>query len=233
MKKLFDKHNAFWGEKRFLVSVVVGLLLLAGSLYVNSLANSYTTTHASNTVTDILLDNLPTVNVEIVYSDGAMLFLMILVLVLFHEPRRIPFAIKSIALFIFVRSVFMILTHIAPPLNGSSIGTDEFINKLSSGDDLFFSAHTGLPFLFALIFWDESYLRYFFISATVIGAVTVILGHLHYSIDVFSALFIAFGIFHIAKVLFRKDYEVMKLENRRAADLIYCAVAIRDRLSVV
>ncbi len=213
MKKFFDKHNAFWREKRFLISVIFGLFLLVGSLYVNSLANSYATTRASNAVTDILLDNLPTINVDLIYSDGAMFFLMILALVLFHEPRRIPFAIKSIALFIFVRSVFMILTHIAPPLNGSSLDVDEFINKLSSGDDLFFSAHTGLPFLFVLIFWDESYLRYFFISSTIIGAATVILGHLHYSIDVFSALFIAFGIFHIAKVFFRKDHEIMKPER--------------------
>jgi membrane-associated phospholipid phosphatase len=39
-----------------------------------------------------------------------------------------------------------------------------------------------------------------------IGSVAVIVGHLHYSIDVFSAYFIAFGIFEIAKKIFKKEY---------------------------
>ncbi len=51
-------------------------------------------------------------------------------------------------------------------------------------------------------------LRWFFLIATVIGAATVLLGKLHYSIDVFSAFFITFTIFAIAKKIFRKDYEL-------------------------
>jgi len=36
--------------------------------------------------------------------------------------------------------------------------------------------------------------------------VAVLLGHIHYSIDVFSALFITYGIFVIAKKVFARDY---------------------------
>jgi membrane-associated phospholipid phosphatase len=39
-----------------------------------------------------------------------------------------------------------------------------------------------------------------------VGSVAEIFGHLHYSIDVFSAFFIAYGVFEIAKKIFKKEY---------------------------
>jgi hypothetical protein len=35
--------------------------------------------------------------------------------------------------------------------------------------------------------------------------VVVLLGHLHYSIDVLSAFFISYGIYRIAEIIFHKD----------------------------
>jgi hypothetical protein len=81
---------------------------------------------------------------------------------------------------------------------------------LQSGNDLFFSGHTGYPFLLALIFWNIPVLRYFFFLCSIAGGVVVLLGHLHYSIDVFSAFFIAYGVFEIAKKIFNKEYNLLK-----------------------
>jgi hypothetical protein len=208
MNKTFGKHKYFWLQKSFLFNALLGILLLVGSLYVNSFAQTYTATHASNYVTDILLDNLPTVDVHLIFSEGAMLFLFILAAILILEPKYIPFSLKCIALFFVIRSFFLILTHLAPPLHEVYIDPTDWIQRLSSGKDQFFSAHTGLPFLMSIIFWKEKFFRYFFMACTVVGGVAVILGHLHYSIDVFSALFISFGIFHIAKLFFAKDYRL-------------------------
>jgi divalent metal cation (Fe/Co/Zn/Cd) transporter len=209
MKNILAKHYPLWSQKSFLVGVIIGLIFLALSLFINYWANFYVTEHISNSVTDILLDNLPTVNVDIVFSEGAMIFLLLMILTLLYEPKCIPFTLKAIALFILIRSIFMILTHLAPPLHGSYVDAGDIIYKLSSGDDLFFSAHTGLPFMLALTFWGKKYLRYFFLICSVIGAASVILGHLHYSIDVFSAFFIAYGIFHLAREFFKKDYKLL------------------------
>jgi membrane-associated phospholipid phosphatase len=38
-------------------------------------------------------------------------------------------------------------------------------------------------------------------------AIVVLLGHLHYSIDVLSAYFITFSVFHLCTFLFRKDWK--------------------------
>lgn len=210
MKEFLNKHKLFWTRRHFLTGVLVGFLLLAGSLVATYYANLYTTAHASNYVTDILLDNLPVVNVDFIFNEGAWIFVALVAIVLLYEPTRIPFILKSVALFTFIRSIFMVLTHLAPPLNQSYIDTTDILHRISSGNDLFFSAHAGAPFLLALIFWDSKYLRYFFLVSSAIGGVSVILGHLHYSIDVLSALFISFGIFHIAKYVFRSDFESFK-----------------------
>ncbi len=209
MRSIINKHRSFWLQRSFLFSVLVGVFLLALSLLGTYYANSYTLAHASNFVTDILLDNLPVLNVNFIFSDAASMFIVLLFVIALFEPRRIPFMLKSIAFFMLTRSVFMMLTHIAAPPHVSYVNATDFINRLGSGNDLFFSAHTGFPFLIALIFWDEKRLRYFFLLASVVGAFAVLLGHLHYSIDVFSAFFITFGVFQISKQIFKTDYRLL------------------------
>jgi hypothetical protein len=213
MNGFLGRHRAAWREWRFIGAVFFGAILLIAGLLATYYANIYTTTHASNAVTDIILDNIPVVNVDFVFNDGAFIFIALVVLVALYEPRRIPFVLKSIALFSIVRSIFMVLTHIAPPVERSYLDTADFLYKLSSGGDLFFSAHTGLPFMFAFIFWDERWLRYLFLALTAIGGTAVLLGHLHYSIDVFSALFISFGVFRLSVNLFRKDYQLLRYRS--------------------
>ena len=54
----------------------------------------------------------------------------------------------------------------------------------------------------ALVYWREKYLRYIFLVWSVFFGAVVLLGHFHYSIDVFAAFFITFTIYHIAIYFF-------------------------------
>jgi membrane-associated phospholipid phosphatase len=123
-----------------------------------------------------------------------------------------PFVMKSVALFTLIRSVFVSLTHISPfptrALINSPFFNKEVFSGIFTGNDLFFSGHTGIPFLLALIFWENKILRIFFLSFSVLFAIVVLLGHFHYSIDVLSAYFITFSIFHICQFLFKKDWQL-------------------------
>jgi len=134
-------------------------------------------------------------------SFNLWFFFLLLFVINILEPRHIPFVLKASALFIVIRSFFLILTHVGPPIGVLPLNPADLFFKLSSGDDLFFSSHTGFPLLMALIFWDEKYLRYFFILTTIAGAVVVLLGHLHYSIDVFAALFMRLSLSQTALIL--------------------------------
>lgn len=185
-------------------------VLLVASLFINYLANIYTTDHASVYVPDILLDNLPVFNVNFIFYDGFAIFWLFVAVLLLMNPQKIPFVMKSTAIFILIRSFFITLTHLGLPPQHSFLDPDSTFRYMTSGNDMFFSSHTGLPFLMGLIFWDNKKLRAIFLIASAVFAVSVLLGHLHYSIDVFAAFFIAYGIYHISLKLFTVDYRLFE-----------------------
>lgn len=181
--------------------------MLIASLFINYFAGTYATAKASNPVTDLILDNIPLFDVDGIFIWGSFVILACIVLACLSRPRRIPFALKSIALFVVIRSIFISLTHLAPFSSQVVIDPVKFASYFMFGGDLFFSGHTGLPFLIALIFWDDRFMRRAFIVLSATFGTVALMGHLHYSIDVFAAFFITYAIYGIAEQVFRKDWQ--------------------------
>ena len=202
-----EKTNR-WYDKKYFQSAMIGAMYLIVSLIINYYAGLYTNKEVSNAVTDILLDNLPVFNVSYIFIEGAILFMVFVVVLMAIQPKRIPFVLKSTALFIIIRSFFVILTHIGPSPERIAIDVGDELQKIFFDNQLFFSGHTGLPFLFALMFRRNRRLFYIFLFTSFVGAVSVILGHLHYTIDVFGAFFITYTIYHISIWLFPSDHEL-------------------------
>ncbi|MFH0776168.1 MAG: phosphatase PAP2-related protein [Patescibacteria group bacterium] len=207
LKSFAAKHRTLWSDKFFIITAIIGVFFFALSLFVNYGAVKYTNIEAGNPTTDILLDNLPLVNTDFIFSEGALLFVIFVTILLILEPKTIPFTLKSVALFICIRSLFVIMTHLSP-FPDHIIPDLDSLGYFSSGADLFFSGHVGMPFLLALLYWQQKNLRRLFLLSSLTAAVAVILGHLHYTIDVFSAFFITYGIYHIAQIVFPKDYQI-------------------------
>jgi hypothetical protein len=216
MKGLVNNYKIHFSHKGFLASVFVAIVIFSLSLTINSYATSYATAKASNPVSDIVLDNIPVFDVDGIFFFGPLILIAFICLLAFSQPRRLPFMLKSIAIFVVVRSVFTILTHIAPSPEAITAGpllleyTGGFLEKIMFGGDLFFSGHTGLPFLMALIFWDKKWLRILFIGLAVFFGTIVLMAHIHYTIDVVAAFFITDGVFRLTEILFRKDRTVFK-----------------------
>jgi hypothetical protein len=208
MKKTFHKHKSYWQRKSFRRSVLWGVFFLVTSFIINASADKYTLKHASNHVTDIILDNTRVYNVDFIFVEGITIFWAFVILLQFREPKTLPFVLKSVALFILIRSMFITLTHLAIPPQHSFTDPGYLFKKFTSQDDLFFSSHTGSPFIFALIYWENRRLRTIFLLASVFFGTAVLLGHLHYSIDVFAAFFITYGIYDMAKYFFQKDHSL-------------------------
>ena len=208
-----QEYMKYFKDKKFILSFVIGLIFLGVSFVVNVYAVNYAARSASNSVTDLILSNTPFYNVDGIFVYGAVLLVLVIFLVCFLKPQRFPFILKSIALFTLIRSFFLSLTHISPYPEHIAISPSIFTTLFPSiftGDDLFFSGHTGLPFLIALVFWDNPLLRTIFLAFSLLLSIVVLLGHLHYSIDVASAFFITFTIFMLAKSLFKRDWEILK-----------------------
>jgi hypothetical protein len=212
-KELKRRYHSVWAEPGFARSVFFSLILFAIGWFANYYAILFSTERASNSVTDIVLSNVPVFEVDALFVYGTVAFAAVAVLVLLAHPKRIPFGLKAVGLFWIIRSAFVMMTHLAPfePYIVSDFSPR--VNDLFFGADLFFSAHTGMPFLGALAFWKEKEIRYFFLFGSLFFAVVVLLGHLHYSIDVASAFFITYGIFHIAQYFFPKDWKLFSSDS--------------------
>lgn len=185
------------------VSLAVGAALICCVL--NLAAVCYANWAASNWVTDIWLSNVPVLNVAGLFIYGTGFGVVFALLVFLTYPARVPFALYSLSLFWLIRSAFVCLTHIAIYPDHSHFDLGVTITKAFFGDDMFFSAHTGVPLLGALVYWRQPILRAAFMMWTIFFASIVLLGHLHYSIDVAAAFFITVSIYGLAKKLFRDD----------------------------
>jgi membrane-associated phospholipid phosphatase len=108
------------------------------------------------------------------------------------------------------------LTHIGPFPTQATFGTStqhivtaifgkDLFLSFFSGNDFFFSGHTGLPFLMALVYWKNKILRVLFLILSVMFGITVLLSHLHYSIDVLAAFYITFCVYKMSRVFFKED----------------------------
>ena len=210
MNKIKRKYAVYVNNKEFLVSLMLSFLILLASLVINFYAGVYATEKASNAVTDLILDNIRVYDVDGIFIYGPVFFYLFVAYILIMRLHLIPFTLKSISLFILIRSIFISLTHIGPFPSQLVISPANVVNYFAPGGDLFFSAHTGLPFLLALLFWENFRLRVFFIASSLLFGAVVLMGHLHYSIDVLAAFFITFTIYHIACVFFPKDKKIFE-----------------------
>ncbi len=184
---------SIWKNKKFISHVVLHSIFVGVSVALALLAKMYADQFVGNAIPDLILDHIPQMDTSFFFYQGAFILVAVIVGVVVMMPQYIPFTLASVALFYLIRSLLMVTTHLpaANPL---------------SGNDLFFSGHTGLPFLMALIFWQYKKLRYFFIIASIIAGISVLLSHVHYSIDVLAAYFITYSIYRICLKIFATEY---------------------------
>lgn len=197
-------------------SLVDTVIMLAFAYMCAHVANlyqlAYSVRDTSNYVGDILLDNLPVVDLNLIIIEGALIGIVLGAILLYFRPRYVLFTLKSIALLVIARAFFVSLTHVGiyPGNIDPGVGMfDGIYTYLNFQTGFFFSGHTAMPFIMGLIFWKERNVRNAFFLLSLVFAVSVLLAHVHYSIDVFAAPFMAYGIFTISKKLFPRDYELI------------------------
>lgn len=200
-------------SRRYRTSLLIALLMLAASYVAAHFAYAYAIEYATRPTTtyvgDLLLDNLPVINLNWLIIEGALLALVASLAYLLAHPRSILFSLKALALFIMTRAIFMSLTHVGvyPDHINPGIGLfDALYVYLNLQSGFFFSGHTGLPFLGAMVFWEHRTARIAFLLLSVIFAAAMLLARVHYSIDVLAAPFMAYGVFALTRRLFPKDY---------------------------
>lgn len=204
---LWRRYQASWFDRYVRFSIPLSLLVFLLSVFVvQPMAIEFANDAATSPVGDIILSNTPVFNVGYFFVYGMFIMIAFITLLCLYYPKRAPFVLHSLTLFILVRSAFVSMTHVGNFTTQAISTFGPGITMQFFGADHFFSGHAGAPFLMALIFWDNRALRYIFLAWSVFFSIVVLLGHLHYTIDVFSAFFITFGIYHIARRFFPREH---------------------------
>lgn len=198
------------------IELFIALAALGGALRLNYLAGraAFTAGQLAYSEPDRLWKWLPVWDTSFVFVWGfAAFFVWLCVVVVWREWRRAAYVAWSYALLISVRSFFIILTPMRLPPEAVHVSGGFLFQHLGQyltfEHDLFFSSHTACPFL-AFLILRGPWIRLSFLFFSFLLAAAVLLGRLHYSIDVFSAFFITYALFKFEAKFFQPGYAVLR-----------------------
>lgn len=150
--------------------------------------------------------------IDLTWLTFTLIYLSIIIYIVSirREPNKIMHTLQVYGLMVIFRVISMFLTPFNAP-ETLILLDDPFVQLFGKGNiltkDLFFSGHTATLFLLFLL-TENNNLRFIFLFSTIAVGTAVLLQHVHYSIDVFIAPFIAYGAYRIVNIIHKKNSEL-------------------------
>ena len=188
-------------EYRYLI--LLSLIIVVIATFLDYFSGVYVSSAKTAHVPDLILDHIGPVNVGFLYVYGYMALCSLLLLYpLFFHIRILHIVVSQFSFLIMLRAIFLIFTHLETPPTAIPVHFPWMFQGLSFQNDMFFSGHTAVPFLGFLLY--KGWLKYFFLCGSILMGTVVLITHMHYSIDVFSAFFITYCCHKIGTVMIDK-----------------------------
>jgi len=177
----------------------IGLLFLIAGAALNFASQTYLHNYMSEGKTlpmlsDLILDNLPVIDLSLVYDLFCLGFLLVVAVYIVHKKdyNRLPYMLLLCGIFYIVRGIFIVLTPFGNP--PEFLGSDPFFNGFSKFElGVYPSGHVGNSFLLFLLVNDKTY-KYILSFCLLVIIFALFLSHGHYSIDILSGFFFAYAI---------------------------------------
>ncbi len=204
---LAEEYSLLFSSRLWVMGAGIGIFLVLVAYVVNRFAGLRATRLSmdGHSIADVVLDSIPKFDTLYFHLGALNVLVVVAIVTMVVFPRRFPMAMFVLAATIFVRALFINMTHLGMYEDAQRI----YGAGVTFGGDLFFSGHVALPFVLAMTFWNVPWARYFFFLCSFVLGVQSLLGHLHYTIDVLAAPFIAYGIYRaVARLLPR--FEAMQ-----------------------
>lgn len=189
----------FLKDKNNRVELIITLLLLAAVLI--SLTNflNYVEARQGVVLSDPILNLFSPI--DLTWLIFALIYISIVAAIatLLKNPKQLLFAIQLYTLMVAIRIAAMYLLPLDPP-STMIILNDPLVEFFGTGQtltkDLFFSGHTATLFILFLVS-EKKIIKFVFLISTIAVALSVILQHVHYTIDVFAAVFFTYACYNL------------------------------------
>ncbi|MFZ2325207.1 MAG: phosphatase PAP2-related protein [Ignavibacteriaceae bacterium] len=189
----------FLKEKKNKIELVVTFLLL--SIVISALTNflNFVEVRKGVALPDPILNLFKPV--DLTWLIFALIYVSLIagIISLAKNPKRLLFTVQLYTLMVAVRIVAMYLLPLEPPVK-MIVLNDPFVEYFGTGQtltkDLFFSGHTATLFILYLVS-ENKMMKIVFLISTIAVAISVLLQHVHYSIDVFAAVFFTYACYKL------------------------------------
>jgi membrane-associated phospholipid phosphatase len=193
-------------DKKYVLRAAITVVVL--TVVILSLTNflNYIETRQGIILPDPLLRHFKPINLTWFIFGLIYLSLIIALFEITRNPKQLIFIFQAYALLVLFRMAAMYLVPLNPPVDMIPLN-DPFVQYFGTGrlltKDLFFSGHTATLFLLFLVVRNKK-LKIIFLTCTVAVALSVLLQHVHYSIDVLAAPFFTYTSYRIIIFLNKK-----------------------------
>ena len=174
-------------------------------------------------LSDPILESFNPVNLNWFIFLLIYLSVVISILSLLPDPGNLLFLIQSYILMILFRIAAMYVVPLNPPEN-TILLNDPFVQYFTANQiltkDLFYSGHTATIFLIYLVSTNRS-LKYLFLIFTFLIASSLLIQHVHYTIDILAAPFFSYGSYRLVKKL---HYEFLVNESQNKEPINYFGI---------
>lgn len=177
----------------------IGILAMIAGVLSNFASESYLHNYMNEgrslpMLSDLILDNLPYMNVSIIYDVFCLFPVAFVLIYIVHRKDydRIPVFLLAVGIFYVVRGIFIVLTPFGnPPMFEGSESIFKGFSKYELG--VYPSGHAGNIFMLYLLVRDSVYKK-LILFCLVVVIITLFLARGHYSIDILSGLFFSYAI---------------------------------------
>ena len=196
---LIRKRNK---KELFYTLMLLAIILLSFTRFLN-----YVELRAGFTFVDPLLILFTPIDLTWIIFGLIYIGLITAIVFFIKDPHMLLIAFQSYTVLVLFRTAAMYLLPLNPPPDMIPLN-DPFVQIFGSGEiltkDLFFSGHTATLFLLFLVANTRT-LKFIFLAFAAIIGISVLLQHVHYSIDVFTAPFFSYTSVKLAAYI-RKKY---------------------------
>ena len=193
-----------WKQNWFKKQMVFTFILLAIILFALTRFLLFVEKREGVIINDPLLAHFNPINLTWIIFSIIYVGVIAGLIYLTQHPVRLLFAVQTYILMAIIRMIAMYLLPFDYPPTMIELN-DPFVQIFGTGQllkkDLFFSGHTATLFVLFLV-TELKWLKKLFLLMTIIIAISVLLQHVHYAIDVFIAPFVTYCAYRVVFLIF-------------------------------